>query len=156
MRRQIQADLKQAMLRKQSSRANVLKSVLSELTYAQKSSQSVSESNGITVLQRMIKKRLDALHQFRQAGRQDLVEQEQSELEIVRSYLPPQMDEQALEVIARQVLSDLQSSAPTQAPLTQKHMGQLMKAMKERVDSTVAPPALVAQVIKKVLSAHQS
>jgi hypothetical protein len=95
-----------------------LRLVLSEL---QKAAKEGSDDEP-AVLRRERKRRLDAEQQFRDAGRADLADKEQSEAEIISRYLPAELGDEELDGLIAAALADVGATSP-------KHMGQVMKAV---------------------------
>lgn len=95
-----------------------LRLVLSELQKEAKE----GKGDELAVLRRERKRRLDAASQFRDGGRPELAEGEQAEAEIISRYLPPELDDAALERIVRAAIEETGASSP-------RDMGQVMKAV---------------------------
>ena len=112
-----------AMKSSERERAAALRMVLSELQKAAK------EGGGdeVAVLRRERKRRLEAAEQFRGGGRPELADKEESEAELIESYLPAELDDSELDAIVRDAISETGASGP-------KDMGQVMKTAMARVD----------------------
>lgn len=95
-----------------------LRLVLSELQKAAKE----GSDDELAVLRRERKRRLDAESQFRDAGRIDLADKEQSEAEIIARYLPAGLSEEELDGLIRTVIAETGASS-------MKDMGRVMKAV---------------------------
>jgi uncharacterized protein YqeY len=119
---QVRADVNQAMKAAQRDRAAALRLVLSELQKAAK------EGGGdeLAVLRRERKRRLEAAQQFRDAGRAELADQEESEAELIEAYLPAELDDAELDALISQAVTDTGASGP-------QDMGQVMKAVMAQV-----------------------
>lgn len=103
-----------------------LRMVLSEL---QKDAKE-GKGDELAVLRRERKRRLDAAGQFRDAGRPELADAEQSEAEIISGYLPPELDEAELQEIVRAAIAETGAGSP-------KDMGQVMKLVMARTQGSV-------------------
>jgi hypothetical protein len=148
LRDRMKQDLKASMLAKQAMRTSVLKSILSEITYAEKASvgaTQVTDDAIQTVLQRIIKKRLDSIQQFQDAQRQDLVDKEQAEMAYIQAYLPRQFSTDELRREVESVVAELNAQGP-------KAMGAVMKALKQRIPAGAAPNQMIAQVVSASLN----
>ena len=99
-----------------------------------------------TMINRAIKHRQESISQFSQAGRKDLVENEQNELNILVSYLPEQMSEKEIEIEVKKVIKKLGIIGKEGS----RDLGKVMKEIK--IDSSKAPKGLVVDIVKKVLS----
>jgi len=101
---------------------------------------------GVTaVLDKMAKQRRESIEQYQRAGRDDLVEQEQFELEVLKSYLPEQLDDAAIEAMIEEVLQTTGASSV-------KDMGKVMGQIKPRLQGRADIGAVSAR-IKARLSA---
>src|SRR5699024_12028582 len=90
---QIMADLKQAMKAKEQKKLQVLRSLKAKLLEREISEReggeaSLSDEQTIEVLMKAAKQRKESIEQFEKGGREDLVQSEKAELEIINSYLP--------------------------------------------------------------------
>lgn len=111
---QLHNDLIQAQLAKDGLKLSVLRMLLSELKYAQLSKgQDLDEAEVQAVIQKELKKRRDSVAAFTSGGRQELADREQSEIEILTSYLPAQMSEEELTKIVQQAIKDLGATEMT-------------------------------------------
>jgi uncharacterized protein len=91
----------------------------------------LSEADELQVLQKQAKQRRDSIEQFREAGRTDLAEREEAELEVIESYLPAQLSDDALRAIIEQVIAE--TGASSTADLG-RVMGPVMAQTKGQAD----------------------
>jgi uncharacterized protein len=110
-----------AMKAGEKERVGALRLVLSELQKA------VKEGDGdeLAVLRRERKRRLEAAEQFRHGGRPELADTEESEAQIIDSYLPAELDESELDALIAAAIAETGASTP-------KDMGQVMKLVMAR------------------------
>lgn len=99
------------------------------------------EAEVTAVLKTMIKQYQDALSDFSNAGRQDLVDRQQKEIDLIAHYLPPAMPVEELEAIVREAVS---ASGATDVG---KAMGAAMKAVNSRADGSE-----VRRIVERLLS----
>jgi uncharacterized protein YqeY len=118
---QVRGDITTAMKSGDKQRVTALRMVLSELQKAAK----FGEEDELTVLRRERKRRLEAAGQFREGGRPELADQEQSEAVLIQSYLPSELDDAALDEIVAQAISETGATSPAD-------MGQVMKVVMAR------------------------
>ncbi|OLL25708.1 Altered inheritance of mitochondria protein 41, mitochondrial [Neolecta irregularis DAH-3] len=86
---QIRQDIKTSMKQKDKQKLNVLKTVISDITYSTHSPKPITTTAEIIhLLQSSMKKHLDSANEFRLHGRQDLAQNEEEEAEILKSYCP--------------------------------------------------------------------
>ena len=102
------------------------------------------DDEGVTrVLQRQAKQRRDAIEQFEQGGRSDLVAAEQAELAVIEAYLPQQLSVEEIEMAVRAVI---ERTGASQASDMGKVMGPVMGQLQGRADGR-----LVSQTVRRLL-----
>jgi uncharacterized protein YqeY len=114
----VRTDMTAAMKAGEKERTGALRLVLSELQRAAKE----GANDELAVLRRERKRRLDAATQFRDGGRPELAEQEESEARLIEGYLPRELDEAELDALVRAAIAETGASSP-------RDMGQVMKAV---------------------------
>lgn len=104
--------MKEAMKNKESERLTTLRSVITafmnEVIANGGTPQSeISDEVATTVLKRAVKQRKDAIEQYVAGGREDLADTERAELEVLETYLPEMMSEDAIREIAESKKAEL-------------------------------------------------
>jgi uncharacterized protein YqeY len=117
----VKQDLTTAMKAGDKTRVGALRLVLSELQKAAKE----GSDDELGVLRRERKRRLDAASQFREAGRDELADAEESEAALIAGYLPAELGEEELRAIVAQAITETGASSP-------KDLGGVMKLAMER------------------------
>ena len=144
----LQEELKQSMLAKTQVKTSVLRMLLSAINYyeIQKggAGYEASEEDVLAVIGNQAKQRKDSIEQFKAAGRNELVEKETAELELLQKYLPEQMGEEEISKLVTQALT--QTGATTMQDIG-KVMAALMPKVKGKADGN-----LVSQLVKKELT----
>lgn len=143
MKTKLMNDLKEAMKNKDNVKKNTIQMIRSAILLEEKNKQkelSNDEIEKLIITQK--KQRTDALSQFEKAGREDLIEQTRRELEIIKQYLPEQMDEGDIANIIDGILFRNPEI---------NNFGQVMKLAKEEIGNH-ADYKLVSEVIKEYLS----
>jgi uncharacterized protein len=115
---QLRTDITSAMKAGEKSRVGALRLVLSELQKAAKD----GGDDELSVLRRERKRRLEAATQFRDGGRSDLADQEESEAELITAYLPAELPDSELDAMVAAAIAETGASGP-------RDMGQVMKAV---------------------------
>jgi uncharacterized protein len=115
---QLRTDVTSALKAGEKTRVGALRLVLSELQKAQKE----GSDDELAVLRRERKRRLEAAAQFRDGGRPELAEQEESEAELIAGYLPAELSDDELDAMIAAAVAQTGASGP-------KDMGQVMKAV---------------------------
>jgi uncharacterized protein len=149
-KQKLQEELKQSMLARDALRTSVLRLLLSAINYyeIQKggAGYEASEEDILSVIQNQAKQRRDSIEEFKKAERQELVEKESKELEILSVYLPAQMGEAEITKLVKEAIS--QTHATSMADMG-KVMGALMPNVKGKADGN-----LVSGIVKKELSSQ--
>ena len=106
LKEKINGELKEAMKERNTLKMTVLRSLLSNFTnelisQKKKPQEEISDSDALNVVKKAVKQRKDSIDQFKKGGRQDLVDVEKSELEILEKYLPETMSVEEIEKIAK-------------------------------------------------------
>jgi uncharacterized protein len=115
---QLRSDITGAMKAGEKDRVVALRLVLSELQKAEKE----GGDDELSVLRRERKRRLDAASQFRDGGRPELADQEESEAQLIAGYLPAELTDAELDQMIAAAIADTGAASP-------KDMGQVMKAV---------------------------
>jgi uncharacterized protein YqeY len=136
---QIKVDVQGAMRAGEKERVGALRLVLSELQKAAKE----GSDDELAVLRRERKRRLESARAYRDGGREDLAGTEESEAELIGSYLPAELSEQELsEIVTRAVSESGAQSA--------KDMGAAMKQAMAAVDGR-ADGKRVSELVRAAL-----
>lgn len=140
----INNDLKEAMKNKDTFKLGVIRMVKGAMQLAKKSPrEELTDDDVINVLSKQIKMRREAIEQFEKAGREDLVEQNKKEVEILSSYMPEALSDEELNKILDKVFDEVK-------PTSQKDMGLIMKSVTPLVKGR-ADMSLVSKLIKERL-----
>jgi uncharacterized protein len=115
---QVRTDITSAMKSGEKQRVGALRLVLSELQKAAKE----GGDDELAVLRRERKRRLEAASQFREGGRPELAEQEESEARIIEGYLPAELDDSELQAIVDGAIEETGANSP-------REMGSVMKVV---------------------------
>jgi uncharacterized protein YqeY len=124
---QLQEDVKVAMKAGEKDKVQALRLIVSELQRADKDGN-VDE---IAVLQTARKKRLESAKAFRDGGREESAAQEESEAELISTYLPEQIAEDELKAIVSDAVAQINASSPQDMG---KVMALVMPQVKGRAD----------------------
>src|SRR5437588_4928930 len=124
---EVKADLAVAMKAGERTRVGALGLVLSELQKAAKE----GDGDELAVLRRERKRRLDAAHQFRDAGRDELATQEEGEAELIAAYLPAELADDELDSLVAEAVAESGAASPQDMG---KVMGVLMPKVGGRAD----------------------
>lgn len=124
---QINEDVKTAMKIQDKEKLNVIRMVKSALQLAKINlKHDLSDEEAVDVIDKQIKMRNDSIEEFKKANRDDLVEQYQSEVEILKSYMPEQLSKDEVIKIIDDAFSSINPTSP-------KQMGLIMKDITPKV-----------------------
>lgn len=138
-------DMKQAMKNKEKEKLSVIRMVKASLqNEAIKLGRELTEEDELTIISRELKQRKDSLHEFEQAGRQDLVDKIQNELAVLEIYMPKQLTEEELTEIVKEAIAEVQASSKAD-------MGKVMAAIMPKVKGK-ADGSLVNKLVLQNLS----
>lgn len=148
LKQQLRQELKQSMLARNELKTSVLRMLLSALNYyeIQKggANYEASDEDVLVVIQKEAKQRKDSIGEFQKAGRQDLVDKEQKELELLQKYLPQQMSEDEIKKIVVETKREIGATS-------MQDMGKLMGALMQKIKGK-ADGGLVSKIVKESLS----
>ncbi|MEK7115908.1 MAG: GatB/YqeY domain-containing protein [Patescibacteria group bacterium] len=139
----IEADTISAMKSKDEGRLSALRMVRAALKNKLiEIGHTLSDDEAQQVIRTMVKQYTEALADFTSAGRTDLAEKQQKEIDLLKEYLPAQMPEEEIEMIARKIIA-AQNAA-------QKDMGRVMGAVMKEVAGRADGNAVKA-LVQKIL-----
>jgi len=125
--KKITNDMKKAMKNKEKERVNVLRLLRSELKNAKIDSQKeLTEEDEIQVISKAAKNRKESIESYKKGDREDLVEKEQKELEIIQEYLPEQMSDEEIKELVEEVIEEVDASG-------MQDMGKVMGTIMPKV-----------------------
>jgi len=123
----LNSDLIAAMKNKDEVRLTVLRMLKSELKYkAIDTGNDLSDDDVMAVLSSAAKKRSEAIDEYRRGGREDLVNQELAEFDIIREYLPEQLSEEELKGLVEKTIAET-------GAVSMKDLGTVMKSLMPKV-----------------------
>ena len=132
LKHRINEDVKTAMRSKERKRLAALRLITAAIKQREVDERiELDDAQVMSVLDKMAKQHRDSIEQYTKAERQDLVEQEQFELEIIQDYLPQPLDD--AEIHARIDAAVAATGAATMKDMG-KVMGQLKSALQGRAD----------------------
>ena len=142
----LEDDLKSAMRERDVLRRDVIRYIRSEIRNQEiRLQRDLEDADAIQVLSRQAQQRRDSIEAFQQANRQDLVDKERAELDIIAEYLPRQMSEAELDELASATIAEVGASGP-------RDMGKVMSAIMPQVRGRAEGKAVSALVSAKLRS----
>lgn len=145
MKQKILSDLVSAMKNKDKETLSVLRMVKGSIQLEEINKKSeLSDDDVISVISKQIKTRKESISEFEKAGRNDLIEQTNKEIEILNKYMPEQLSES-------DVLKVIDEAFNTVNPSTPSDMGKLMGYVTPKLKGK-ADMSFVSKTIKERLS----
>ena len=142
---QIKSDIKDAMRAKDVQKRNTLRNIQVAVKDIEVNERrEVTDADLEAILIKYAKQREDAMAQFKDAGREDLVEQEQAELVILKAYLPEQMSDEELETTVKEIVAQTGATS-------MRDMGKVMGKAKSTIGSK-ADGGRINLIVKKLLA----
>ena len=149
LRNNIDEDYKQSIKNKDQQKIDTLRLIRSAIkdkdisTRTSENKEGINDTEILSLLINLIKQRKDSIEQFHKAKRDDLIKNEQSEIEIIKEYLPQQKTQEETEKIINEIIisNNLESI---------KDMGKLMSIIKNDYTGEV-DMGLVGKIAKSKL-----
>ena len=144
LKTKLEDDLKQAMRERNAQRRDVIRYIRSEIRNQEiRLRRDLEDDDAIQVLSRQAQQRRDSIEAFQSANRQDLVEKERAELEIITEYLPQQMGEDEIRALVAQTVAETGAVGP-------RDMGKVMSAIMPQVRGRAEGRQVSALVSEKL------
>lgn len=143
---QIQADMKTAMKAGDKTRLGVIRLIMAAIKQREVDERiDLDDTQVLAVLDKMVKQRRDSVAQYGAAGRQDLVDVERFELEVIQGYLPAALGEAELAALVERAVTASGAAAISD-------MGKVMALLKPQVQGR-ADMGAVSALVKHHLGA---
>ena len=145
LKARITTEMKTAMRAKDKPRLGTIRLIQAEIKRIEVDERiELDDTRVLAILDKMSKQRRDSLSQFKDAGRDDLAEQEQSELDVIAEFLPAALTEEELQVLIDQAVAASGAQAMSD-------MGKVMGILKPQIQGR-ADMGVVSKQIKARLS----
>jgi len=148
VRDKINSDLKEAIKNREETACLTLRGLLAVILNKDKKkeyekSEKLTDQEIIETVSSEVKKRRDSISDFSKGGRQDLVDKEKKEMEVLLKYLPSQLSDSELRSIVKSAIDEVGASDMSDLG---KVMGSLMPKVRGRADG-----AKTTQLVKEML-----
>jgi len=97
------------------------------------------------LLRSLVKQRRDSIEQYQKAGRQELVDKEAAEIEVIEGYLPQAASREEIEAVVVEAIASTEANS-------MKDMGKVMKAAQAALAGKNADGRVVSEIVKSKLS----
>lgn len=139
-------DYKEAMKTKDTAKSSTLSFLRAEMMNVaiEKRKKNLDDNDVIAVIRKQIKQHEDSIEQFKKGNRQDLVDKEGKELEILKSYLPPELPVEEIKKIIEEAIAVTGAQGI-------KDMGKVMKEVTSKISRASADGKLISDLVKERL-----
>ncbi len=143
---QLQKDYIQAMKNRDAVKASTVNFLRAHLKNVRidKRSETLEDKDVVVVIKKQIKQRQESIEQYQKGGRMDLAEKESAEMNILKSYLPEELSEQAIQQFVEQAIRETGAQS-------MKDMGNVIKAVAAKAQGR-ADNRVVSELVKKTLA----
>ena len=126
IREQILADIKEAMKAKDEFKRDTLRTLNAALKQVEVDQRiEMTDEVVLPLLQKEIKKRADSVELYLKGAREDLAKKEQSEIELIKAYLPAQLSDDELKDKIKSIIEKVG-----------KNLGAVMKMAKDEIGAS--------------------
>ena len=140
IREQILADIKEAMKAKDEFKRDTLRTLNAALKQVEVDQRiEMTDEVVLPLLQKEIKKRADSVELYLKGVREDLAKKEQSEIELIKAYLPAQLSDEELKEKIKSIIEKVG-----------KNLGAVMKMAKDEIGAS-AEAKRISMIAKELL-----
>ncbi|HEU5131357.1 MAG TPA: GatB/YqeY domain-containing protein [Pyrinomonadaceae bacterium] len=144
--KQIVADLTTAMKAQDANRTSTLRMVKAAMMNRQiEKGSELDDDDMQKLLRSLVKQRRDSIEQYEKAGRQELVDKEKAEIDVIEVYLPQAASQEEIEQAVSAAIAESGASS-------MKDMGKVMKAVQAALAGKNADGRTVSETVKARLS----
>ncbi len=144
LKEQLKSDLKDAMRAKDINKRDSIRSINTMIKQIEVDERiELTDDAIIKLIQKGIKQREEAITQYKEAKRDDLIKKEQDQIDIFSLYLPKQLDDSELEIIIQAIIDEVGATS-------MKDMGKIMSPAKDKIGGS-ADGKRINMMVKKLL-----
>ncbi|MEH6469274.1 MAG: GatB/YqeY domain-containing protein [Porticoccus sp.] len=141
---QITSAMKDAMRAKAKERLGAIRLILAEVKQIEVDERiDVDDARLLAVLDKMVKQRRDSIHQYEEAGRQELADIEQAEIDIIQEFLPEALSNEEL-------ASMIDEAIASSGAESMRDMGKVMGILKPKIQGRADVGAVSGMVKGKL------
>lgn len=146
LKEKIVADMTAAMKASDKPRTSTLRMVKAALQNREiEKGGALDDDELMKLLRSLVKQRRDSVEQYEKGGRQDLVDKENAEIEVIEAYLPQAASQEVIEQAVAAAIADTGATS-------RKDMGKVMKAAQAHLAGKNADGRMVSEIVKTKLS----
>lgn len=136
-------EIKSAMLNKDADKLSTLRLLKSVIGYVlvERKTETLSDADFITIVQKEVKKRRDAIEQYEKGGRPELAVKEKGEIPVLETFLPKALSPEELEQLVKATIAETGAQS-------KKEMGAVIKAVQAKAAGRAEGKTVSALVAK--------
>lgn len=141
----IQEDMKSAMRSQEKDRLSAIRLILAAIKQREVDERiELSDEHVLAILDKMLKQRRESVAQYEIAKRQDLVDKEMAEIQVIQTYLPAQLSTDEIDALINDAIQETGANSA-------RDMGKVMGVLKPKVQGR-ADVSAVSNKVKERLS----
>ena len=146
LKQQILSDLTASMKAQDAARTSTLRMVKAAMMNRQIEKGGPLDDEELSrLLRSLVKQRRDSIEQYQKAGRQELVDKESAEIDVIEAYLPQAASREQIEAAVVEAIASTEANS-------MKDMGKVMKAAQAALAGKNADGRVVSEIVKSKLS----
>jgi len=142
----INADIKKAMLAKDTRSLNALRAVKSEILLLKSSEKGTSDDAEMKALLKMVKQRKESADIYKSQNRPELADDELFQVSVIEGFLPKQMSAEELETTIKGIITQVGASSAAD-------MGKVMGVATKQLAGKAEGRA-ISEMVKKLLTGN--
>ncbi len=144
LKEKLKSDLKDAMREKNIVKRDAIRAINTMIKQIEVDERKeLNDNDVIALIQKGVKTRNESITQYKDAGRDDLIEKEQEQIDVFSLYLPKQLSDEELETIIKDIITEVGASS-------MKDMGKIMGPAKAKIGGS-ADGKRINETVKKIL-----
>ena len=149
LKKKIEDRLNEALKAKDKNTYPTLRLIVSaikdtEIAGRSKGQNEIKDSDIISLLKKMIKQRNESCEVYKKAGRNELLDNEKKEIDVINIFLPKQLNDEETKKICQETIKSVGASS-------MKDMGKVMGALKSKYADTL-DFSKVSKILKEILN----
>ena len=151
LQKKINEELIKAVKKKDKESVNTLRLILAALKdkeialRSEEKSKKISDELIVNILKNMVKQRCESIELYEKGNRQELADKEKKEIDIIKKFLPEELNKNEIEQICKEVIEKLQAK-------NMSDMGKVMAEIKIHKSSSQIDMANASSYVKLILS----
>lgn len=144
MKERLTQEIKKAMFAKQPGRLRALRSIKAQMDLLETTGKEVTAEMQLATLQKMVKQRKESAEIYKTNSREDLLQVEMEDINVIEEFLPKQLSKEEIEAEVKRIVTEVGATSIREMG---KVMGLASKALAGKADNKV-----VSEVVKSLLN----